>query len=35
MVPHERYAGRLIWNRTKTTKVHGEDRSQHETPPRP
>lgn len=30
MVRNERYAGRLIWNRTKTTKVHGEDQSRHE-----
>jgi hypothetical protein len=33
MVRNERYAGRLIWNRTKTTKVHGDDRSWHEERP--
>ncbi len=33
MVRNERYTGRLIWNRTKTTKAHGEDRSWHEERP--
>ncbi len=33
MVRNERYAGRLIWNRTKTTKAYGEDRSWHEERP--
>lgn len=33
MVRNERYAGRLIWNRTKNTKVHGEDHHRHEERP--
>ena len=33
MVRNERYAGRLIWNRTKNTKVYGEDQRRHEERP--
>lgn len=33
MVRNERYAGRLIWNRTKNTKVHGDDQRRHEERP--
>ncbi len=33
MVRNERYVGRLIWNRTKNTKVHGEDHHRHEERP--
>lgn len=31
--PQQRYAGRLIWNRTKNTKVQGEDHHGHEERP--
>lgn len=33
MVRNDRYAGRLVWNRTKTTRVHGEDQHRHTARP--
>jgi hypothetical protein len=33
MVRNERYVGRLIWNRTKNTKVYGDDHHRHEERP--